>query len=114
VSKEPLYLTEVRRLPDRRKLRLTWNDGHSAELDYDLLRGYCPCASCQGHGALTIAFHRPPQPVTPVDIDEVGNYAISIGWSDRHSSGIYRFDFLRELAAPPPEAPGEAADIRRS
>jgi DUF971 family protein len=105
VSQEPLYLTEVRRLPDRRRLRLTWNDGHSAELDYDLLRGYCPCATCQGHGPAAVAFHRPPRPVTPVDIEEVGNYAISIGWSDRHATGIYRFDFLRELAAKPPPSP---------
>ena len=44
------YLTEVERLIERRKLRCTWNDGHVAEFDYDYLRGYCPCAGCQGHG----------------------------------------------------------------
>jgi len=99
MSGDPLYLTEVRRLPGRRKLRLAWNDDYSAELDYDLLRGYCPCASCQGHGVQEIEFHPPPQPVTPVEIEAVGNYAISIAWSDRHATGIYRFDFLRGLAS---------------
>ena len=33
----------------------------------------------------------------PESIAPVGNYAISIVWSDRHSTGIYRFDFLRRL-----------------
>lgn len=92
-----LYLTEVRRLPESRKLRLTWNDGHSAELDYDTLRGYCPCASCQGHGATAIRFHPPRTAVQPEHIEPVGNYAISFLWSDGHSTGIYRFDFLRSL-----------------
>jgi DUF971 family protein len=35
--------------------------------------------------------------VTPTTIEPVGNYAISIAWSDGHSTGIYRFDFLREI-----------------
>ena len=94
---EPLYLTEVRRLPEARRLLLRWSDGHRAEFDYDYVRGYCPCASCQGHGASEIAFYRPAQPVTPVKIEPVGNYAISIAWSDQHATGIYRFDFLRQI-----------------
>ncbi len=94
---ETLYLTEVRRLPEERKLRLTWSDGHRADLDYDYVRGYCPCAMCQGHGATEIAFHQPPAPVAAVGIEAVGNYAISIAWSDQHATGIYRFDFLRRI-----------------
>lgn len=94
---EDLHLTEVRRLPEERRLRLTWNDGHSADFDYDYLRGYCPCAGCQGHRALVIEYHPPAHPVKAVTIAPVGNYAISIGWSDQHATGIYRFDFLREL-----------------
>jgi DUF971 family protein len=30
-------------------------------------------------------------------IDPVGNYAIQIGWSDGHNSGIYSFRYLKEL-----------------
>ena len=91
------HLAEVRRLPESHRLRLTWSDGHEAEYDYDYLRGYCPCASCQGHGIDSIRFHQPPAPVDPVEIQPVGNYGISIHWTDRHSTGIYRFDFLREI-----------------
>lgn len=94
---DELYLTEARRIPETRKLRLSWNDGHSADFDYDYVRGYCPCAGCQGHHIQNVEFLRPPQPVTPVVIEPVGNYAISIAWSDQHSTGIYRFEFLRSI-----------------
>jgi DUF971 family protein len=94
---DDLYLVEARRLPEERRLRLTWSDGHSAELDYDYLRGFCPCAFCQGHSAVEISFHPPSRPVTAESIQPVGNYAISIAWSDGHSTGIYRFGFLREI-----------------
>jgi DUF971 family protein len=89
-------LTEVRRLSDSRHLRLTWSDGHAADYDYDTLRGWCPCAGCQGH-TLTIRFQPPPQPVQPETIKPVGHYAISILWSDGHGTGIYRFELLRRI-----------------
>jgi DUF971 family protein len=96
-SREKPELVEVRRLPDRRAVRLTWSDGHQADYDNDYLRGYCPCAACQGHGASSITFQPPPGPVQAVSIQPVGNYALSFHWSDGHSTGIYRFDFLRRI-----------------
>ena len=89
--------TEVRRLPEVRRLRVIWDDGHRAEYDYDYLRGYCPCAECQGHSVIEVRFHSPSTSVTPIEIVPVGNYGISIHWSDRHATGIYRFDFLRQI-----------------
>lgn len=92
-----IYLTEARRLPDTRQLRLTFSDGHAAEYPYDYLRGYCPCAGCQGHGAIEVQYLPPEQPVTVGTIEPVGNYAISIAFSDGHATGIYRFEFLRQI-----------------
>lgn len=89
--------TEARRLREERKLRLTWTDGHVGEYDYDYLRGYCPCAACQGHSVTEIKYQPPAVSVTATTIEPVGNYAISILWSDSHATGIYRFDFLREI-----------------
>jgi DUF971 family protein len=91
------HLTEARRLPEERRLRLTWSDGHVREYDYDYLRGYCPCAVCQGHAATEIRFHPPEAPVTLTRIEAVGNYGLSLVFSDGHGTGIYRFDFLREI-----------------
>lgn len=89
-------LTEARRLPEERRLRLTWSDDHVAEYLYDYLRGWCPCAGCQGHTG-KIRYQAPVYPVTATTILPVGNYAISIAWSDGHGTGIYRYDFLREI-----------------
>ena len=30
-------------------LEISWADGLSARLPVPLLRGWCPCAACQGH-----------------------------------------------------------------
>lgn len=98
---ETIYLTEIRRHDAERSFRLTWSDGHRAELGYDYVRGYCPCAGCQGHGPKQIEYHPPPAPVSPEKVEPVGNYAISIMWSDQHATGIYRFDYLREICPCP-------------
>jgi DUF971 family protein len=90
-------LIEVKRLPAERKLRLTWSDGHVAAYDVDYLRGWCPCAGCQGHSGLKIHFRSPAGPVEAEAIKPVGHYAISIAFSDGHASGIYRYDFLRQI-----------------
>lgn len=92
-----IYLTEVRRRPSERILALTWSDGHSADFDYDYLRGFCPCAMCQGHAASAIRFRAPARPADLTTIEPVGNYGISLAWSDGHATGIYRFDFLKTL-----------------
>lgn len=99
IPPEEPTLVEARRLPEERCLRLTWSDGYTVDHPYDFLRGWCPCAGCQGHGVLTLRFHPPRAPVTAEAIEPVGNYAISILWSDGHGTGIYRFDYLRDLGS---------------
>lgn len=101
------YPVEARRLPTERRLRLTWSDGHVGEYEYELLRGWCPCAMCQGHHALEITFHPPAQPVELHRIEPVGNYGLSFLWSDGHGSGIYRFEYVRQLCPCPACQPVE-------
>jgi DUF971 family protein len=64
------------------------------------LRGYCPCAHCQGHGG-PLRFVDVEDPRI-TRIDEVGSYAVNIVWRDSdgvplHTTGIYSFDYLRDL-----------------
>jgi DUF971 family protein len=92
-----LVPTRVARNADARALDITWEDGTSSSIDYDELRGYCPCAGCQGHMVQEVRFHRPRGTPQPLVVSPVGNYALSILWSDGHTTGIYRFDFLAEL-----------------
>jgi len=100
----------VRRDQQARVLRIRWQDGHESELEYDLLRGYCPCAMCQGHNAGPLRFNPPKRPVTAQSVSQVGNYALSIAWSDGHWTGIYRFDVLRRMCSC---AECQAGDSRR-
>jgi DUF971 family protein len=38
-----------------------------------------------------------PEAVYPVQIQYVGRYALQFTWSDGHDTGIYAFDYLRQL-----------------
>jgi DUF971 family protein len=101
---------EARRFPAEGLLRLTWEDGHAADYPYAYLRGWCPCAMCQGHG-LGVHFHAPAGRVGLDSIEVVGNYALCLRFSDGHGTGIYRFDFLRDLC--PCAACGGGTEVSR-
>lgn len=74
---------------------ISWSDGEQSALPHEILRGYCPCATCQGHsGAVR---YLPGGNLELRTIERVGNYALSLGWADGHDSGIYTFEFLRRL-----------------
>ena len=74
---------------------ITWSDGHVSVYPNDLLRGFCPCATCQGHGN-AVSF-RPGGNSEILELATVGNYALAITWGDRHDSGIYEYRYLRSL-----------------
>ena len=79
-------------------LEVTWEDGAVSRLAAGLLRGWCPCATCQGHTP-GIRFHEPPAGVTIAELHEVGAYALGIRFSDGHDNGIYTWPHLRWVAA---------------
>lgn len=72
-----------------------WSDGSRSVVPHEILRGYCPCATCQGHSG-EIAY-KPGGNLELVEIRRVGNYALALGWADGHDSGIYSFDYLHKL-----------------
>jgi DUF971 family protein len=88
-------------------VEIDWADGHTSPIPNALLRGYCPCAGCQGHsGAITF---RPGGNSVIDDIDEVGNYGLSFTWGDGHASGIYQWAYLRRLCQCASCKPGSSA-----
>ncbi len=83
---------------DPTRVTVEWDDGHTTVYTARELRGLCPCASCvdetSGHRV-----HNPASvaaDLTQSDVALVGNYAITILFSDGHSTGIYSFPMLRE------------------
>jgi DUF971 family protein len=92
---------EVVHARGRNALEIRWADGTLSVLPVPYLRGWCPCAVCQGHG--TVVRHRAPSgPVTIQDLYEIGAYAIAIRFSDGHDSGIFSWTHLWSIA---PESP---------
>jgi DUF971 family protein len=86
---------EVRRVRDEQRLVITWSDGHVSGFPYAYIRGWCPCATCQGHGNEKRYIHADNTDL--VNIAVVGNYALSLAWGDGHDTGIYSYRYLREL-----------------
>ncbi len=87
--------TEINHMKEKGLVRISWDDGHVGDYPKDHLRGYCPCALCQGHGG-AIQFNSFPDAKLS-EISAVGNYAIQFSWQDGHNTGIYTFDYLRSL-----------------
>jgi DUF971 family protein len=87
--------TEINHIKARSIVRITWDDDHTGDYEEIYLRGYCPCALCQGHGAQRRFIDVPDAKLAA--ISPVGNYAIEMRWHDGHSTGIYSFDYLRSL-----------------
>jgi DUF971 family protein len=93
------YPTEINHIKAQGVVRITWDDGHVGDYSEEYLRGYCPCASCQGHGAGQKFISVPGAKLR--EIRTVGNYAIEFRWHDGHSTGIYTYDYLRSLCPCP-------------
>ncbi|MCX7808139.1 MAG: DUF971 domain-containing protein [Deltaproteobacteria bacterium] len=94
-SEEPL---EIYAPLEGDHIQIKWRDGLISSLPLRLLRGFCPCAYCQGHGGpIRWVEEALSSDLRIREIGEVGNYAIRILWSDGHGSGIYSFRFLRKL-----------------
>jgi ATP-binding protein involved in chromosome partitioning len=88
---------EIERSADGRALHIRWTDGHDGEYPLAYLRGWCPCAQCQGHGGERRYVHGGSAELEAWE--PVGRYAVTFRWRDGHATGIYSHVYLRELCA---------------
>ena len=79
---------------------ITWSDGQTCLYPYRYLRLQCACAGCveEMTGRILLNVATVPEDVIAVDYIEVGRYALQFLWTDGHSTGIYPFRMLRQLA----------------
>lgn len=75
---------------------MDFDDGYKARVTNRILRGYCPCAGCQGHGGDVRYQSQGSDELR--EIEEVGRYGLKFVWGDTHGTGIYTYEFLRSLA----------------
>jgi DUF971 family protein len=81
------------------QLRITWADGRACNYDSATLRRACPCAQCVNEwtGERTLMPEAISNEVEISDLEIVGRYALNFRWSDGHETGIYSFQYLRDL-----------------
>jgi DUF971 family protein len=81
-------------------LELQWPDTPAVDVPFRSIRARCPCASCIDEitGERLLDPATIPADIAPVGMSYSGNYALKIAWSDGHSTGLYTWDLLAELA----------------
>lgn len=70
----------------------------SAELSAELLRVYSPSAEVRGHTPEQKRLQTGKKQVAVTAIEPVGNYGIRLLFDDGHDTGIYAWDYLKDLA----------------
>ena len=100
LSSRPTNVTADR---NKRRVFISWDDGHESEYSFDGLRAVCPCVACKGGHA---QMGQPPEPRVVRDtpatelslkqVSAVGSYALQFIWTDGHMTGIYTWEMLRQ------------------
>lgn len=85
-----------------REVAIVWDDGRESYLPFDYLRAASPSAETRGEQ--DIFGHRygggGGKDYSQVEVlgwEQVGNYALRFDFSDGHRTGLYSFDYLRQI-----------------
>ena len=86
------------------EIAIAWDDGTESFFTFEKLRAASPSASNIGERDILGVKHggddRKHFPgVQVLGWERVGNYALRFDFSDGHRTGLYSFDYLRQLAA---------------
>ena len=82
-----------------RVLEVSFSDGHTFRIPFELMRVYSPSAEVQGHGPGQEVLQTGKREVTLLKLEPVGNYAVQPTFSDGHDSGIFSWDYLYFLGS---------------
>ncbi len=85
------------------EVAVIWDDGVESYFPFEKLRAASPSASNLGERDILGNQYGGNGPkrfpgVQVVGWERVGNYALRFDFSDGHNSGLYSFDYLRQLA----------------
>ena len=96
--------TGVKLAAEGAQLVLDWEDGAHTAVGARALRQNCPCAECveEWSGRRTFEATAIPEDMKVLEVQQVGNYALSFTFADKHSTGIFQWTTLRELSTPSP------------
>ena len=96
--RQPIEPREISQESDT-LLRITWSDGEVCDYQAAELRRACPCAQRVNEwtGERMLKPEAIADEVEINGIEIVGRYALNFRWSDGHATGIYSFQYLRDL-----------------
>jgi DUF971 family protein len=89
--------TELKLDKDKRVLTVAFDDGQRFALPAAFLRVLSPSAEVQGHSPEQRVTVAGKKDVGIVRVEPVGNYAVRIVFTDGHDTGLYVWEYLREL-----------------
>ncbi len=84
-------------------LAIKWDSQEETFIPLEDLRRHCPCAGCQGEkDIMGNVYKNEPKPLKPESFDlqsltKVGGYALRPTWGDGHNTGLFSFEYLRDL-----------------
>lgn len=82
-----------------RVLEISFSDGASFRIPFELMRVYSPSAEVQGHGPGQETLQTGKRDVVLEALEPVGNYAVQPRFSDGHDTGIFSWDYLYFLGS---------------
>jgi len=82
-----------------RVLEVSFSDGQTFRIPFELMRVYSPSAEVAGHGPGQEVLQTGKRNVTLTGLEPVGNYAVQPAFSDGHDTGIYSWDYLYFLGS---------------
>jgi len=89
--------TEIKLRKAEKTLEVAFDDDRRFAYPAELLRVESPSAEVQGHGASQKQIVAGRRHVGIMAVEPVGNYAIRIRFDDMHDTGIFSWQYLREL-----------------
>ena len=99
MSKATVRPTEIKLHQKSRLLEVTFDDGSHFSLPCEYLRLYSPSAEVRGHGPGQEVLQLGKEKVNITAIEPVGSYAVCLHFDDGHATGIYAWEYLRDLGA---------------
>ena len=91
--------TEIRLRRKSRVVEVAFADGARYALSFEYLRCHSPSAEVQGHGPGQDVLQIAKENVAVLAIEPVGRYAVRLVFDDGHNTGLYTWQYLRELGA---------------
>ncbi len=82
-----------------RVLEITFSDGASFRIPFELMRVYSPSAEVAGHGPGQETLQTGKRLVELTGLEPVGNYAVQPRFSDGHDTGLFSWDYLYFLGS---------------